>query len=127
MLAKNQRPKYLNLFKIRQPVTAVVSIIHRMSGVMLFLLIPFLIYWFAASLRSEADFVRTLSLFSTPWLKILGILAAAALIHHFFAGLRFLLLDFDIGMRLAAARASAWLVFACVVLALGALLFGVLL
>jgi len=124
MLTKTRRPKYLNLFKIRQPVTAVVSIIHRISGVFLFLLIPVVIYWLAVSLRSEAEFVRAQSLFSTIWMKSLGILAAAALIHHFFAGLRFLLLDFDIGIRLVTARVSAWLVFACVIAALIAVLSG---
>jgi succinate dehydrogenase / fumarate reductase cytochrome b subunit len=114
MLTKAQRPKYLNLFKIRQPVMAVVSIFHRVSGVILFLAIPFLIYWLALSVRSPEDFASASSYFDSPWLKLIGLVLAWALIHHFFTGIRYLMMDISIGENLPAARISAWLVFGIV-------------
>jgi succinate dehydrogenase / fumarate reductase cytochrome b subunit len=114
MLTKAQRPKYLNLFKIRQPVMAVVSIFHRVSGVILFLAIPFLIYWLAMSVRSPQDFANASSYFDSPWLKLMGLVLAWALIHHFFTGIRYLMMDISIGENLPAARISAWLVFGIV-------------
>jgi succinate dehydrogenase / fumarate reductase cytochrome b subunit len=114
MLTKSQRPKYLNLFKIREPVMAVVSIFHRVSGVFLFLAIPFLIYWLAMSLRSPEDFASASTYFDSPWLKLIGLILAWALVHHFFTGIRYLLMDVSIGENLPAARISAWLVFGIV-------------
>ncbi len=125
MLTKTARPKNLNLLKIRQPVTAVVSIIHRISGVILFLTLPVMIYWFAESLRSAEDFAEAQAFFSSNWMLLAGALLAWALIHHFFAGLRFLLLDIDVGLELKTARATAWLVFACVAIVFVAYMFGV--
>jgi succinate dehydrogenase / fumarate reductase cytochrome b subunit len=85
-----QRPVYLNLLKIRQPLPAVVSIFHRISGALLFLFLPLALYWFEQSLRSEEAFLALdgnglvrLCLFA-----VLGLYA-----YHFFAGLRFLLFD----------------------------------
>ena len=114
MLTKSQRPKYLNLFKIRQPVMAVVSIFHRVSGVFLFLSIPFLIYGLALSLRSPEGFASASSLFDSPWLKLVSLVLIWALVHHFFTGIRYLLMDIGVGEGLPAARISAWIVFAIV-------------
>lgn len=112
MLIKTQRPKYLNLFKIRQAVTAVVSIAHRISGVILFITLPVATYGFARSLRSAQDYVAVQQALHSPGMQVLLLLLAWAVLHHFFAGLRFLLLDMDIGLKLQTARATAWLVFA---------------
>ena len=114
MLTKSQRPKYLNLFKIRQPVMALVSIFHRVSGVFLFLAIPFLIYWLALSLRSPEDFTTASTYFAAPWMKLIVLVLVWALVHHFFTGIRHLLMDISIGENLPAARISAWLVFGIV-------------
>jgi len=110
MTTKTARPTYLNLFTIRQPVTAVLSILHRLSGVLLFLTIPALIYWLALSLRSASGYAEAMALLRHPWVETTAILLAWALTHHLLAGIRFLLLDLDIGLSLRAARASAWLV-----------------
>jgi succinate dehydrogenase / fumarate reductase cytochrome b subunit len=114
MLTKSTRPKYLNLFKIRQPVMAVVSIFHRVSGVFLFLAIPVLIYWLALSLRSAEDYVAASTFLASPWLRFIGLVMAWALAHHFFTGIRYLLMDISIGEHLPAARISAWVVFGIV-------------
>jgi len=116
MLTKTKRPKYLNLFKIRQPVMAVVSIFHRVSGVFLFLAIPVLIYWLALSVRSAEDFAIATTFFASPWTRLIGLVLAWALAHHFFTGIRYLLMDISIGEHLPAARLSAWLVFGIVAL-----------
>ncbi len=122
MLTKTKRPKYLNLFKIRQPVMAVVSILHRVSGVFLFLAIPVLIYWLALSVRSPEDFVAAGAFFTSPWAKLIGLILAWALVHHFFTGIRYLLMDISLGEHLPAARMSAWLVFGVV----GVVMLGVM-
>ncbi len=114
MLTKTKRPKYLNLFKIRQPVMAVVSIFHRVSGVFLFLAIPVLIYWLALSVRSAEDYAAASTFFASPWAQLIGLVLAWALAHHFFTGIRYLLMDISIGEHLPAARISAWLVFGIV-------------
>ena len=114
MLTKTKRPKYLNLFKIRQPVMAVVSIFHRVSGVFLFLAIPVLIYWLALSVRSAEDYAAASTIFTSPWAQLIGLVLAWALAHHFFTGIRYLLMDISIGEHLPPARISAWLVFGIV-------------
>ena len=107
MLTKNRRPKYLNLIKIRLPITGIASIFHRISGVLLFISIPFLIYAFSLSLRSPESFEQVCTFFDNIIIRAFTLILVYSLAHHFFAGIRFLLLDLDIGLELKAARASA--------------------
>ncbi len=104
------RPVFLNLLRIRQPVTALVSIAHRISGILLFFSIPLLIWLLDLSLRSSAEYQYVLELLSMPLMKLILLLIAWSLAHHFFAGIRFLLLDIDIGIELETARRSALIV-----------------
>lgn len=105
------RPVYLNLFEIRQPVTAIVSILHRISGALLFLVgIPFLLSVVGASRASEASFAQLRAGFSSPVLKLLLLLIVWAYLHHFCAGIRYLLFDVRIGGELGDARRSAAIV-----------------
>lgn len=106
----DKRPVFLNLTKIRFPVAAVVSIIHRVSGVLLSLTIPVLIYCFALSIKSEQSYSQLLSLLNTLPAKLLLVLLVWLLAHHFFAGIRFLLIDLDIGISKSAASRNSWLV-----------------
>jgi len=106
----NNRPRYLNLIKIAMPVTAIVSIAHRASGLLLVLSIPFLIYAFQASVSSAAEFNSVLNTLQQPWFKAILIILTWSFTHHFFAGIRFLLIDIDWGVTRSAARASAWFV-----------------
>ena len=101
------RPVNLNLLSIRQPVTAIASIAHRISGVLLFLSIPFVIWMLERSLSSPAGFEQITSLFEQGLMKLFAILIAWSAAHHFFAGIRFLLLDLEIGVELGPARISA--------------------
>jgi succinate dehydrogenase / fumarate reductase cytochrome b subunit len=107
-----QRPKYLNLVQIRLPVPGVVSIMHRVSGALLFLLIPVLLYLLQMSLASERGFGALREAFGSPVAKLALIGLAWAFLHHFCAGIRYLVLDLDVGTELPAARASSWLVLA---------------
>ena len=109
MQIKKDRPKYLNLFKIRLPVTGVASIFHRISGVILFIAIPFSLYLFALSLRSPAGYSEALSYLDSIGVQVFGLAVVWALAHHFFAGIRYLFLDLDIGVELKPARITAWL------------------
>lgn len=104
------RPVYLNLFKIRLPLPGVVSIMHRASGALLFLLLPALLYGLQLSLASEQDFSVLQGWFRLPLVKLFLIGLIWGYLHHFCMGLRYLALDFDIGMDLPQARFSSWLV-----------------
>ena len=107
---KNNRPRYLNLLKISMPVTAVVSIAHRVSGFLLVIGIPFFIYAFQMSVSSVEQYARLAALMQYPLLKVIIILFIWSFTHHFIAGIRFLFIDVDIGVSKSAARISAWLV-----------------
>ena len=120
------RPKYLNLFQIRLPVPGLVSILHRMSGAVLFLLLPLLLVLFELSLESAQTFARFKVVFSHWAIKLIVIGVVWAYLHHLCAGIRHLALDLDYGTELAAARASSWAVLAISVvltLAVGAMLW----
>ena len=107
---KPTAPVFLNLVQIRMPVTAIVSILHRLSGLLLFLALPFFIYALQESLRSPESFAALIALLDLFELKaILAVLLWAAF-HHLLAGLRFLLLDIEVGIPRSQARATALLV-----------------
>jgi succinate dehydrogenase / fumarate reductase cytochrome b subunit len=105
-----RRPKYLNLFRIRQPVPAIVSILHRISGAALFLFAWALLWLLQSALQSPEGFERVRTLLDHGLVKLFWLGIAWALLHHLFAGVRYLLLDLHIGIALAPARASAWAV-----------------
>lgn len=108
----NQRsaPVYLNLFRIRFPVGAVTSIAHRITGVLLVTSLPLLIYLLGLSLQDPAGFERAVNTLQTGWLRAASVLLAWSVFHHLFSGIRFLVIDMDMGARLPQARRSAWLV-----------------
>ena len=107
MRQSGSRPKFLDLTRIRQPVGAIVSIAHRISGILLFLLIPVVIYLLELSLKSESGYAQVMVLFDSTAMKLLAWIGIWSLIHHMLAGIRFLLLDVEIGVERRAARQSA--------------------
>jgi len=114
--AKKIRPKYLSLpallFEIRLPVPGWVSILHRISGALLFFpFVAWVLYLLDTSLASEQgfDYIRN-RYFALPLVK-LGILVFVwSYCHHFCAGIRYLFLDLDIGVELKTARLTSWIV-----------------
>jgi succinate dehydrogenase / fumarate reductase, cytochrome b subunit len=105
------RPVYLNLVQIRLPLPGFVSILHRISGAALFLIgIPLALYALQESLASPDAFARLAAIFSKPLAKLVLIGLVWAYLHHFCAGIRFLLLDLDQGIQLKPARQSSVIV-----------------
>jgi succinate dehydrogenase / fumarate reductase cytochrome b subunit len=102
------RPVYLNLFAIRQPLPAIVSIVHRATGALLFLAgIPLLLWFVQRSLGSQAAFDAAMQPFTTLFGKLVILVLAWSYLYHLLAGIRHLALDLRLGIALAPARSSA--------------------
>lgn len=101
------RPKNLNLLTIRLPVPALVSIMHRVSGAFLFMLLPFLLWVLHLSLSSAESYQTAQSVLSHPIIKLMCLAVTWAYLHHACAGIRHLALDAHYGLRLNYARATS--------------------
>jgi succinate dehydrogenase / fumarate reductase cytochrome b subunit len=121
-----KRPKNLDLTTIRLPLAGKVSILHRVSGAGLFLFLPVMLWLFSASLTSAETFATFKSVFSSLPAKVVMAGLIWAFIHHFCAGIRFLLLDMHIGIEKPASAKSAAAVLA-VSIPLTLIMWGVLL
>lgn len=119
----------------RMPLAALVSILHRVSGALLFLLLPFVIWMFDTSVSSEISFSRFTSAFTQGtalfpgwFLKLVALALIWAYLHHLIAGLRHLRMDINhAAVGKDAGRRSAALVLVLSIgltVALGAKLFG---
>jgi succinate dehydrogenase / fumarate reductase cytochrome b subunit len=115
--SSKSRPEFRNihvtqLFGYRLPLPGIVSIMHRISGALLFLALPAVLWLFELSLLSEISYAKLTAL-ASHWLVKLALMGVAwAFLHHLVAGLRYLLLDLDIGVDKQPARRSAALVYA---------------
>ena len=110
-MEQQQRPKYLDLPKLgsRMSITAKVSILHRASGVLMFLAIPFVIYLFHKSLTSAEFYSASYQVATCVFMKIIYIVLIWAIMHHMCAGIRFLFLDMHKGIeRLTAQKTARW-------------------
>jgi succinate dehydrogenase / fumarate reductase cytochrome b subunit len=108
-----KRPKYLNLVEIRQPITAWVSILHRISGFLLFFpFVLWLLYLLDMSLSSEQDFNHVREYLAHPIAKLGMLLLIWSFAHHFCAGIRYLLLDLDKGIEKETAKLTAGIAIA---------------
>jgi len=105
-----KRPKHLDLLRISLPLPAKVSILHRVSGALLFLSLPVLIYYFDQSLDSAEGFLAAGAFFGQPLVKLLALVLVWSYAHHFCAGIRYLLLDLHIGLDRVPANRSAVIV-----------------
>ncbi|MCB1865917.1 MAG: succinate dehydrogenase, cytochrome b556 subunit [Chromatiales bacterium] len=105
-----KRPVFINLLKIRQPVAAVMSIGHRASGFLLFLVLPISAWLLDRALHSRAGFEYVRAVFHSWPGRIALFIVLWSLLHHLFAGIRYLLLDVHVGIERIAARRSAWAV-----------------
>ena len=109
MLPAN-RPVYLNLFRLHLPITGWVSILHRLSGALLFLLLPLMVWGFALALTDETGFARVTTYLATPFAKLVMLVLIAGFAQHFFAGLWHLAMDAHWGVSLKGARLSSLIV-----------------
>ena len=128
------RPEFRNIHvtqiaRYRYPLAAIVSILHRVSGALLFLVgLPFLLYLFQQSLTSEISYENYRAIASHWFAKLVLLGLAWAYLHHFCAGIRHLFLDLDIGTEKLQARSSAAAVLAIsltLTLLVAAKIFGV--
>jgi succinate dehydrogenase / fumarate reductase cytochrome b subunit len=107
------RPQYRNIhvFQILQyrlPLAGVVSILHRVSGALMFLLgLPFVLYLFQQSITSEISFQSYRAIVSGWFAKLVLLALIWAYLHHFCAGIRYLVLDVHVGVEKDQARTSA--------------------
>ncbi|MBI5007403.1 MAG: succinate dehydrogenase, cytochrome b556 subunit [Nitrosomonadales bacterium] len=101
------RPKHLALHLIKLPLAGYVSILHRVSGALLFLALPLLLFLLDQSLRSIETYTNLTDILANPFFKLLLSGLLWAFLHHFCAGLRYLAIDLHLLPNLAAARASS--------------------
>ena len=136
-----KRPEFRNLNAFsdlpsyRMPLAALVSVMHRISGMILFLLLPFIIWMFDTSVSSEISFAQFTAAFNNQlgfmpgWtMKLVALLLTWAYLHHFIAGLRHLTMDINhaaVSKQFGRQSAVAVLVLSLgLTLALGLKLFG---
>jgi succinate dehydrogenase / fumarate reductase cytochrome b subunit len=103
-----QRPKHLALNEIRLPLAGFASILHRVSGAGLFLLLPLLIWLLQLSLGSTQASTEMFAAVTGNWLVKLILLGLLwAFLHHFCMGIRILLIDIHVGVEKQQAHNSA--------------------
>lgn len=105
-----QRPKLLALHLIKLPLPGFVSILHRVSGLGLFLALPLLLLALQYSLRSVETYTILQEALSQPLVKLIELGLLWAFLHHFCAGLRYLAIDLHLVSSLKQARDSSKLV-----------------
>lgn len=111
-----KRPVNLNIATIRLPITAISSILHRLSGIALCGFVFFLIKALAASLQSAESFDTLKASLSQPWLKFWLWLFLISLFFHFIAGIRHLLMDIGLAEGKKSGCYSAYSVIGLAVI-----------
>jgi succinate dehydrogenase / fumarate reductase, cytochrome b subunit len=114
--ARAARPEYRNIHiaqivGYRLPPAGIASILHRISGSLLFLLLPFVLYLFDKSLTSEMSFVSFKSVTSHWFTKLVLLALIWAYLLHFCAGIRHLFMDLHLGLEKGSGNSSALAVF----------------
>ena len=102
-----KRPVDHGIFSMRLPIGGWVSILHRITGVMLVTLLPLVFYLFQLSLLSLADFDRVVRFLHTYPVRMVLVALIWLFVQHFYSGVRHLLLDIDVGIARKAGHSSA--------------------
>ncbi|MSP86288.1 MAG: succinate dehydrogenase, cytochrome b556 subunit [Methylotenera sp.] len=116
-LDQKNRPKNLNLLTISLPINALVSILHRATGCVLFLMLPVILLLLQYALASAQHFETVLAILHAPVIKLMLIGLAWAFFHHFFAGIRHLAMDVHWMRTLMKARYTSKVVLVLGVIA----------
>ena len=95
------------LTSYKLPWSGKVSILHRVSGALLFLSLPFILYLFDKSLTSELSFFTFSEVVGNPMVKLFILALIWSFLHHFCAGIRFLMLDLHKGIEKHQIQKSA--------------------
>ena len=109
---KSQRPVNLDLRTIKLPVTAYTSILHRVSGVILFVGLVIMLYALDKSLSSEQGFDEVKACLTSPLAKLVTWALLSALLYHLVAGVRHLIMDAGIGETLEGGKRGSKIVIA---------------
>lgn len=125
LVSKDKRPMNLDIGSMKLPITAWVSISHRVSGVLLFVFSVLMVWALDRSLASEASFTALVSVLQAPLAKVLLWVVASALSYHALAGVKHLIMDFGVGESLEGGIAGARAVIALALVS--AVVWGVVL
>lgn len=114
---KKERPQFRNIHitqlkNYRLPLAGLVSILHRISGFLMFALLPFVLYLFERSIVSEMSFAHFAGIASHPLVKLILLALSWAYLQHFCAGVRHLFMDLHMGIEKDSSRSSAAAVLA---------------
>ncbi len=109
---KSQRPVNLDLRTIKLPITAITSILHRISGIILFIGLAFMLYALSKSLGSEEGFADMKSTLTSPLAKFIAWGLLSALLYHLVAGVRHLIMDSGVGETLEGGKLGSKIVIA---------------
>jgi succinate dehydrogenase / fumarate reductase, cytochrome b subunit len=120
---KDNRPINLDFKTLRLPLPAITSILHRISGVIIFGGVFVLLWLLSSSLKSEAGFLDVQAWLAMPLVKFVVWAILAGLLYHLIAGVKHLVMDLGIGETLEGANTGAKLVVVVSVIAM--LLAGV--
>jgi succinate dehydrogenase / fumarate reductase cytochrome b subunit len=123
MIPVKKQVIYLNLFQFAFPATAIASILHRLSGVFLFLALPWVLWALSQSLQSEAQFNELKQCLMHPLFKWVWAAFLVALFYHLIAGIRHIIMDMGVGDGKQSGRIGAYAVM--VISGLFALWLGV--
>lgn len=109
---KKQRPQFRNIHvtdlgNYRMPLASIVSILHRISGFIMFAALPVILYMLQQSLLSEDTFNYFAGIMSHPLAKLVTLALLWGYFHHFCAGVRHLFMDMHMGIEKESARQSA--------------------
>lgn len=106
----SKRPVNLDLRTIKLPVTAWTSIAHRISGIIMFVAIAFMLWLLDMSLDSESGFERAESILQHPFAKLVTWGVLSALLYHLIAGVRHLVMDAGVGEGLESGKRGSQIV-----------------
>ena len=106
----SKRPVNLDLRTIKLPITAYTSILHRISGVILFIGLAALLYGLDLSLSSEDGFARVKAFLAYPLVKLVIWAVLSALLYHLVAGVRHLIMDMGAGETLQGGKLGSQIV-----------------
>ncbi|MGB7542593.1 MAG: succinate dehydrogenase, cytochrome b556 subunit [Burkholderiales bacterium] len=112
LAANKKRPLWYNLSPLSLPLPGLVSILHRVSGALLFLGLVWFLFLLDMSLSSEAGFSRFKGYVGHPLVKLSLLGFLWAYLHHFCAGVRYLFMDIDKGVDLDTTRKTSYAVLA---------------
>jgi len=104
---RKERPKNLDLSTLTFPITAIASILHRVSGIIVFMVLALLLILLNYSLTSEPDFLEVASYFESPLFNLVIWGGLTALAYHAVFGIRHMIQDLGFWEEMESATLSA--------------------